>query len=47
MTLLRSFKKNYNMVIKHQEDAKKGVFYIEVDGKQEAKMTYTFAGPKN
>jgi len=32
------------MEVKHQDNKKKGKFYIEIDGKQEAEMTYTFAG---
>lgn len=34
------------MDIKHKDDGKKGAFYIEVDGKQKALITYTYAGPK-
>lgn len=34
------------MEIRHKKDGKKGIFYLEVNGKQEAKMTYTYAGPK-
>lgn len=33
------------MEIKHQNDEKKGAFYIEVDGKKAAEMTYVWAGP--
>ena len=33
------------MEIKHQNDEKKGAFYIELDGKKAAEMTYVWAGP--
>lgn len=32
------------MEIKHTDNGTKGVFYVELDGKQEAEMTYTHAG---
>ena len=32
--------------IKHRETESHGVFYIEVDGKKEAEMTYSKAGTK-
>ncbi|WP_373495825.1 GNAT family N-acetyltransferase [Aquiflexum sp.] len=32
------------MEIKHQEDDKKGYFYIEIEGKRKAKMVYSKAG---
>ena len=32
------------MEIKQVDNGKKGKFYIEIDGKQEAEMTYTYAG---
>ena len=32
------------MEIKHQENNNKGKFYYEVEGKQLAEMTYTYAG---
>lgn len=32
------------MEIKQRESGNKGAFYIEVDGKQEAEMTYSLAG---
>ena len=32
------------MEIKQEDNGKKGRFYIEVEGKQEAEMTYTYAG---
>jgi hypothetical protein len=32
------------MEIKHRENGNKGAFFIEVDGKQEAEMTYSIAG---
>jgi len=32
------------MEIKHDDYGKKGKFYIEIDSKQEAEMTYTYAG---
>ena len=34
------------MTIKNSDDTKKGSFYIEVDGKTAATMTYVYAGPK-
>ncbi len=43
---MKFFIKNYNIDIMHNDDGKKGVFYFEVDGKQEAKMTYKYDGPK-
>lgn len=33
------------MVIKNSDDAKKGKFYIEIDGKIVASMTYVYAWP--
>lgn len=30
--------------VKHTDDGKHGKFYIEVDGKQEGEMVYTWAG---
>lgn len=33
------------MEIKHQNNEKKGAFYIELDGKKAAEMTYVWAGP--
>ena len=32
------------MEIKRQDDGKKGMFYIEVEGTELAQMTYTWAG---
>lgn len=32
------------MVIKHEDNGKKGKFYIDIEGNQEAEMTYTYAG---
>lgn len=32
------------MKIKQQDNDKKGKFFIELNGKQEAEMTYTYAG---
>ncbi|MFD1161920.1 GNAT family N-acetyltransferase [Hwangdonia seohaensis] len=32
------------MEIKQFDDGKKGKFYIEIEGSQEAEMTYTYAG---
>lgn len=32
------------MEIKHEDNGKKGKFYIDIEGKQEAEMTYTYAG---
>lgn len=32
------------MEIKQEDNGKKGKFYLEVDGKLEAEMTYTYAG---
>lgn len=32
--------------IKHRETSNHGIFYIEVDGKREAEMTYSKAGDK-
>jgi NAD(P)H-dependent FMN reductase len=44
---VEQFKKNLIiMEIQHEDNGKKGKFYIEVDGKQEAEMTYTYAGPQ-
>ncbi|MEZ4792291.1 MAG: GNAT family N-acetyltransferase [Gelidibacter sp.] len=34
------------MEVKHKDDGKRGAFYIEIDGKQEAVMTYTHSGPQ-
>lgn len=34
------------MDIKHSDDSVKGMFFIEMDGKTVAKMTYVYAGPK-
>jgi predicted GNAT family acetyltransferase len=33
------------MEVKNKNDGKRGVFYIEVDGKEIGLMHYTFAGP--
>lgn len=33
------------MKIKQQDDGKHGQFFIEIDGEELAKMTYTWAGP--
>jgi len=33
------------MKIEQQDDGKRGSFFIELDGKELAKMTYTWAGP--
>jgi len=33
------------MEIKQEDNGKKGKFFIEIDGHQEAEMTYTYAGP--
>jgi uncharacterized protein len=32
------------MEIKHEDNGKKGKFYIDIEGNQEAEMTYTYAG---
>jgi len=32
------------MEVKHQEDEKKGYFFIEIDGKRKAEMVYSKAG---
>jgi predicted GNAT family acetyltransferase len=32
------------MEIKQEDNGKKGKFYIEIDGKQEAEMIYSYAG---
>ncbi|PWK19748.1 GNAT family N-acetyltransferase [Xanthomarina spongicola] len=32
------------MNIEQEDNGKKGKFFIEIDGKQEAEMTYTYAG---
>ncbi|WP_188605853.1 GNAT family N-acetyltransferase [Aquaticitalea lipolytica] len=32
------------MNIKQEDNGKKGKFFVELDGKQEAEMTYTYAG---
>ncbi len=32
------------MKIKQEDNSKKGKFFIEIDGNQEAEMTYTYAG---
>lgn len=32
------------MEIKQKDNGKKGKFYIEIEGNQEAEMTYTYAG---
>lgn len=32
------------MNIKQEDKCKKGKFFVELDGKQEAEMTYTYAG---
>lgn len=32
------------MTVRREDDGKKGAFYLEVDGKKEAEMTYTWAG---
>nr|WP_298995342.1 GNAT family N-acetyltransferase [uncultured Polaribacter sp.] len=32
------------MDILHNDDGKKGVFYVQLNGKTEAEMTYTWAG---
>ena len=34
------------MEIKHNDDSAKGLFYIEIEGKIVAKMTYVYAGEK-
>ena len=34
------------MIIQQQDDGKKGAFYIELDGKRLAEMTYVWAGSK-
>lgn len=33
------------MEIKNEDDGKHGKFYIEIEGEELAKMTYTWAGP--
>ncbi|MFC4722014.1 GNAT family N-acetyltransferase [Geojedonia litorea] len=33
------------MDIKQTDNGKKGKFYLELDGVEEAQMTYTYAGP--
>jgi uncharacterized protein len=32
------------MEIKHKDNGKKGMFYVEIEGKQEAEITYVHAG---
>jgi predicted GNAT family acetyltransferase len=32
------------MNIQHKDNGQKGIFYVEVDGKTEAEMTYVWAG---
>ena len=32
------------MEIKHEDNGKKGKFYVEIDGKQEGEMVYSYAG---
>ncbi|HEX9828275.1 MAG TPA: GNAT family N-acetyltransferase [Flavobacteriaceae bacterium] len=32
------------MEIKQEDNGKKGKFYVEIDGKQEAEMVYSYAG---
>ncbi|MGC1631873.1 MAG: GNAT family N-acetyltransferase [Gelidibacter sp.] len=32
------------MDIKHKDNGKEGSFYVELDGKQEAEMTYRYSG---
>lgn len=32
------------MEIKQEDNGKKGKFYVEIDGKQEAEMIYSYAG---
>ena len=34
------------MEIKHSDDSKKGRFYIDLDGKTVATMSYIYGGPK-
>ncbi|TYA59124.1 GNAT family N-acetyltransferase [Formosa maritima] len=34
------------MEFKHEDNQKKGKFFIEINGKQEAEMTYTYADSK-
>ena len=33
------------MKVLHNQNEKKGVFYVEVDGARKAEMSYTWAGP--
>ncbi len=33
------------MEVKHKDDGKKGLFYVEKDGKQVAEMTYVHSAP--
>ncbi|WP_308993592.1 GNAT family N-acetyltransferase [Mariniflexile litorale] len=33
------------MEVKHNDNGKKGMFYVEIDGKREAEMTYSHANP--
>ena len=33
------------MDVEHRKDGKKGAFYVEINGNEEAQMTYTYAGP--
>ncbi len=34
------------MEIKQEDNGKKGKFYVELEGKQEAEMIYSYAGPR-
>ena len=38
-------KQGFKMEVKQENDSKKGMFYIEQDGKVVAEMTYVWAGP--
>lgn len=42
---IHQFQTNYDMEVRQKDDGKKGAFYVELDGSQEALMTYTHAGP--
>lgn len=42
----KRFQKKYTMEVKHSDNGKTGLFFIEVDGKKEAEMTYKYSGNK-
>lgn len=39
-------KTQFKMEFKQTDNGKKGKFYLEIDGLEEAQMTYTYAGPQ-